>query len=115
MLFQNQAIWFEKFGHYMLLEYFGPNAIFNFTQRIVINYPEMPESELEIEIKSELEKTYWKSSTFFFDQGQETNISPLQIAKDLLQLKWLFHHMEDNITSSEFLETHPVVDALGLS
>ena len=55
-----------------------------------------------------------KTITLFGD-GDIVEVSSLQLANGLLQLKTLFEQMQVGDQSAKYLDTHPLVEALGLS
>ena len=55
-----------------------------------------------------------KTKTFFGD-GDIVEVSSLQLANGLLQLKTLFEHMQVGDQVAKYMVTCPLVEALGLS
>ncbi len=62
----------------------------------------------------ELAKAINKTMTFFGD-GEIVEVSSQQLANGLLQLKTLFEQMQVGDQLAKYLDTRPLVEALGFS
>lgn len=71
---------------------------------------------MQYSIASEIElaKAMNKTMTFFGD-GEVVEVSSLQLANGLVQLKTLFEQMQVGDQPAKYLDTRPLVEALGLS
>ena len=94
----------------------GTTCYFNALIQMVFSFTPIQRSIMQYSIGSEIElaKVMNKTMTFFGD-GEVVEVSSLQLANGLVQLKTLFEQMYVGDQPAKYLDTRPLVEELGLS
>ena len=94
----------------------GTTCYLNALIQMVFSFTPIQRSIMQYSIASEIElaKAMNKTMTFFGD-GEVVEVSSLQLANGLVQLKTLFEQMQVGDQPAKYLDTRPLVEALGLS